>query len=257
MINIILFSKDRPAQLDLFLSSCKEYASDLFPINVLYTYSTEEYKKGYSKVKEYHVDVNFIKEQSFKKDLLSLVKDDPYTVFFVDDIIWKDYFSIQDLKILNEPHILCTSLRLHPNLNYCYTADVPMTKPKTYKNGCWYWKMEPIPSDYSYPMSVDGNFYRTKDILSLLQNLEYKNPNSLEAILSLNPLPQAKMFCYEESKIVNNPCNKVQTNNTNKFGTISAKFLNSEFLAGKRLDFLPYKGLKNLSCHTELPVYWK
>jgi hypothetical protein len=262
MINIILFSKDRPAQCDLFLSSMKEFFSEYKEqkINVLYTFSNKEFEKGYKKLIQYYPDINFVLERSFKSDLLNLITENQqHTVFFVDDIIWKNKFTFKSKefeKFKTDHHILCLSLRLDPNLTYCYTANLPMTKPKTFKDGMWYWKMEPA-GDFSYPMSVDGHIFRTEEILPLLKSLNYKNPNSLESSLSFNPLQKAKMICFEESIVVNNPCNKVQTNNPNKHGNITANELNKKFLDGERLDFEIYRGIKNISCHQELPIKFK
>jgi len=259
MINICIFSRDRSCQLDLFLSSMKEFFLEYknYKINVLYTYSNKEFEKGYNKLKEYHTDINFILEKSFKSDVINIIdENNKYTIFFVDDIIWKNKFTLDSIefkKFESDLHILCLSLRLHPNLTYCYTANLPMIKPKTYKDGMWYWKMEPA-DDYSYPMSMDAHFFRTEEILPLLKTLDYRNPNSLESVLSFNPLQKAKMSCFEESIIVNNPCNKVQTNNPNKHGDITSTDLNKEFLKGKRLDFEIYRGIKNISCHQELPI---
>ena len=51
-INIIVFSKDRGLQLELFLRSFNTFVKDAeeYPISVLYTHSTEQFKKGYDKV---------------------------------------------------------------------------------------------------------------------------------------------------------------------------------------------------------------
>jgi len=263
MINITVFSLNRACQLDLFLSSMEEYFKeyDDFKINVLYTYSNKEYKLGYDLLKTFHPEVNFVFEKDFKSDLINLIKiENKYTQFFVDDMIWKDYFSIEMeefKKFENDKHILSLSLRLHPNLTYCYAADVNMNKPKTHKNGEIYWKMEEQPSDYSYPMSVDGNIYRTEEILNLITKLNFKNPNQLEHQMSINPLQKAKLLFFENSKVLNNPCNKVQTNNQNKHGNIDAKYLNDNFLKNMRLSFEKYKYINNKSVHIELPIEWE
>ena len=47
-ISTIIFSKDRPAQLDLLLSSLEQNGNHLFDWSfVLYTYSDKEYQAGY------------------------------------------------------------------------------------------------------------------------------------------------------------------------------------------------------------------
>lgn len=255
MINIIIFSKDRASQLDMFLRSMecyfKEYSDN--KISILYTYSNDFFKKGYDILLEKYPEINFLLEKSFKKDMLSLiVEENKYSVFFVDDIIWKSNFTVycNDFATFEKDiDILTFSLRLHPNLTYCYTANINMIP---LKNNIWKW--EKCLGDYCYPMSLDGHFFRTKEIFTLLKNLNYKNPNQLEAQMACNPLQNQKMICCEKSSIFNNPCNKVQTNNYNKHGNITANYINQEFLKGKLLDFKIYENLDNESCHKEMPI---
>lgn len=260
-MNITIFSKNRAAQLDSFLKSMKEFFKEYSDnkINILYTYTNKDFEKGYDKIKELHPEVSLIKENNFKKNLLNLINPkNNYTVFFVDDIIWKDYFSLNDYefkKFEEDDDILTLSLRLNPNMNYCYTANLPMKLPKSYNNGIWNWKAST--ADFGYPMSVDGHIFRTKDILPLLKQLPYQNPNSLEYLMSVNPINKPKIICYKESKIINIPCNKVQTNNPNKYGDVSIEYLNKMFLNDNFIDFLEYKKLNNKQCHLELPLKFK
>ncbi|MCK9445479.1 hypothetical protein M0Q50_01130 [bacterium] len=253
MINIIGFSKDRAAQLDLFIRSFEYYSKEKYDIKIIYTYSNDEFKKGYDKLINYYIDIDFIKEQDFKNDVLKNIDlKKKYTSFFVDDIIFKNKFSINDneFKIFeNDKSILCLSLRLHPRLNYCYAANSPM-KPSN--KTLFEWEYES--GDNNYPMSVDMNIFRTEEIYPLLYSLNYNNPNSLEMYLSMNPINKPKMICYDKSIIINNPCNKVQTNNPNKHGDIDAKYINDRYLDGYIIDLEEYKGIDNESCHKELPI---
>lgn len=264
-MNIIIFSKDRSCQLDLFLRSMKFYFDEWYnhKINIIYTYSNKEYSKGYDIIQKEHYDINFIKEKNFKKDLLTLInKDEEHTVFFVDDNIFKESFSIYDeqFKILkNNKKILCLSLRLHPNLNYCYPARFKMNKPTLLTDNIFNWNILKINEygDYSYPMSLDGHIFKTTDILPLLIRLNYNNPNSLESILSMNPIKKPYMFMYDKSIIMNNPINKVQNWNNNIHGNISSKELNDSYLKGKRISLETFKGFENTSCHQEIDIIFE
>jgi len=256
-INIILMSKDRPCQLELLLHSMEVHWSEAFEykINVLYTFSNNLYKKGYDILIEDYSDVNFIKENNFKEDLLNLIENKPYTIFFVDDLVFKEDFSLncKEMKLFeNQNDILCLSLRLHPNLTYCYAANIPMKKPIFDKNNTWIWKNET--GDFNYPMSLDSHIYKTVCIKPYLERLNYSNPNSLEGILATYPLSQPKMICFNKSKVVNNPCNKVQTNNPNRHGNIDAKYLNDKFLEGYRISLDNIDGINNISCHQEIEI---
>ena len=54
----------------------------------------------------------------------------------------------------------------------------------------WHWMgME---GDWGYPMSLDGHIFRTAEIAPLLEHLDYRNPNVLEAALARRPLTLPK-----------------------------------------------------------------
>ena len=260
MINIIVFSKDRPMQLELFIRSFNRYVKSFneYIINILYTYSNDEFKKGYNKlINMGYTNVNFVKEINFKSDLIGLV-DGPtdYIIFFVDDLVFKNDFDFYDDQMdifKSDNEILCRSLRVHPNLTYCYPMELKITKrPNFLKNNIFYWKNEQ--GCYGYPMSIDGHIFRTKEVLSFITKLNYKNPNSFEGIMSINPLNLPKMICYDKSIIVNNPCNLVQTNNYNVHGDVEVNELNNKFLGGYIISLDNFDGIENISCHQEIEI---
>lgn len=261
MLNIIVFSRDRACQLELFIRSMKFYFKEFneYKINVLYTYSNDKFKEGYEKIFKIHSDknINYIKEvKRFKEHVLLLLDpSNPYTVFFVDDIVFKNEFSLNSkqfkLFTMND-EIIALSLRLHPNLTYCYSARIRMSQPNFDSNLIFKWLG--LPGDYGYPMSLDGHFFRTPEFSALSKVLEYNNPNSYESILAGYPLNRLKMICFEESIIVNNPMNKVQTFNNNVHGNITAEYLNDCFLDDYIIDLENFKGFKNISCHQEIEI---
>lgn len=264
MINIVVFSRDRACQLDLFIRSAKHHFEEYPDLkwNILYTYSNDEYKLGYERLISHlgfasdfkNDNLNFVKETNFKKDLLSLIDDkNDFTVFFVDDIVWKNSFSIEDdkFKIFKQNNlVLCLSLRLHKNLTYCYPAKINMTPPKFDSDNTFRWRGQS--GDYGYPMSLDGHFFRTGDILPLLKTLNYNNPNSLESYLAAYPINKPLMMCFENSAVMSIPVNKVQTFNQNLHGNIPANFLNFKFLEGYIIKSEPFDRFKNISCHQEM-----
>ena len=260
-LNIIIFSKDRACQLDLLLTSMRKMFREFsqYEIIVLYTTTDDSYILGYSKLKEYHDDIIFIKESDFRNDLLNILYSDAYfTVFLVDDIVWKEPFTIQCNEIIlleNDPDILCLSLRLDPNLTYCYALDIEMDAPKFDRNLRWDWRGKD--GDFGYPMSLDGHIFRTKDITPLLFQLSYSNPNSLEGTLSNHPLKPTKMLCLRKAPIFNTPINKVQTQNNNRHGSIFPEHLNQMFITGYRISLKPLIGIQNRGCHQEVNIILK
>lgn len=260
-MNIIIFSKDRGAQLELFLRSMKLHFKEWEEqnIHILYTFSNYLFGKGYDITKELHPEFNYILEKNFKQDLLlTMDKNEKFSTFFVDDIIFKEDFSIGDekMKMLEtDNNILCLSLRLHPRLTYCYPARCKMVSPSPDKNNKFNWIGKT--GDYGYPMSLDGSIFRTNEILYRLQHLSYSNPNTLESNMASSPIKKSFMLMYDKSVIVNNPANKVQNFNQNVHGNISAEYLNGEYLKGKTISLENSKGIENISCHQEIDIIFE
>ena len=261
MLNIIVFFYFIPCQLELFIRSMKFYFEDFYnnTINILYTYSDIKYKNGYEKLFKIHNDSNikYIKEvDNFKNHVISLINiDNLYTVFFVDDNVFKNSFSLKSLQFklfTLRDDILTLSLRLHKNLTYCYPAKIRMIPPEFDNSNVFKWYG--LKGDYGYPMSLDGHIFRTNDILELTKKLTFRNPNSYESILSSYPVSRPKMICFDDSIIINNPINKVQNFNNNIHGNVTANYLNDKFLDGYIIDFEVFKGVKNYSCHQEISI---
>ena len=103
-------------------------------------------------------------------------------------------------------------------------------------------------------MSLDSHVFKTADIFPMVHSLPYANPNWLEGHMANHPLPHPNMMCLPKSPAMNIPANKVQTVNGNHCGNISAKYLNDEYLAGKRIDLEPIVGFNNISAHQEMPL---
>lgn len=261
MINIIIFSKDRACQLELLLRSMKFYFKEFYKhkINVLYTYSEDKYKDGYEKLFTIHNDsnVNYIKEIDFKNDVVKLLNiENLYTVFFVDDVVFKNPFTLSckqfELFTL-DVNILTLSLRLHRDLSYSYGANSYIgQRPDFSSDSEFKWLGQK--GDYGYPMSLDGHFFRTEELIELTNILNFSEPNSYEGGLSVTPLSGSKIICFNDSVVFNNPINRVQTYNYNPHGKITASFLNDKFLNDYVIDFEDFKGIKNMSCHQEVKV---
>ena len=258
-INIIIFGRDRGCQLELLIRSMKEFFKEFneCEIKILYTYSNNEYEKGYEKLRTIHADSNlkFTKEFKFQDSLLSIFdKSKKYSVFFVDDNVFKEPFSFEDeeFKLFSARRdILTLSLRLHPRLNYCYPARLKQVAPRMI-SGVFDWIGQP--GDFGYPMSLDGHIFDTKNIQYYLYSLRYNGPNDLESQMAMIPVPIRCMSCYDKSRIINIPVNKVQNFNNNIHGNISEKYLNEQFLNGKIISMENIRELDNTSCHQEIEL---
>lgn len=251
-MNVIIFSKDRAAQLDLLLRSMPQF-DDVY---VLWTASNNRFYDGYDELQHETPDgIMFIEEFSFKDNVVWYANS-PHdlTMFLTDDDVFIN--DMEEAEMTD--NILCLSLRLNPRMNYCYTLSRSQKSPKMTQNGNTYkWNWMFADADYGYPMSLDGHIFRTTDILPLLEDLKYKNPNTLEGQLARHPINRPMMLCYENSAILNNPINRVQTVNGNRHGTVTAEYLNDMFLKGKRICLDPFIGYDPNACHVELPIEWE
>lgn len=260
-VNIIIFSRDRASQLELLIRSMKEFFKEFneHTINVLYKTTNDSFEQGYEKLKTIHSDINinYIKElYPFQTSLSMIFKQDyPLSVFFVDDNVFKESFSFEDKEVeyfMKNINVLTLSLRLHPKLTYCYPAKLKQACPSLDDNNTFNWvgKM----GDFGYPMSLDGHIFRTQDLRYYLYTMRYTCPNDLESQMAMKPLPISKMICYDKSKIINLPLNKVQEYNQNYHGTISADYLNDNFLNDKVISLDNIRGFENYSCHQEIDI---
>jgi len=259
-IDGIVFSKDRACQLDAFLRSMKEHHKNLDDCSttILYTYSNDEFKKGYELLIKRYPEFSFVKETNFKEDLKNIYAKGVYDYiqFFVDDNVWKNDFSFDNAEykmFKMDDYILTLSLRLHPEITYCQPMNKVVTQPSNLDECDNVWEWKNADGDWGYPMSVDGNIFRKKNIDRYVNMFMYNNPNTFEAVMSTNPPSiHTKMLCYSDSKILNIPMNRVQTTFQNPCGDVDIKMLNDKLLSGEVININKVNGFKNSACHQEI-----
>jgi len=261
--SIIIFSKDRAMQLDALLGSFFHFAKNPPALKIIYRASSNPFESAYDEVKTAYIanNVEFIKEQNFKADLTTALEtiNSSKVFFLVDDIIFKETVDFNYFEKI-DPKKQILSLRLGKHLNFAYTLQkeqkLPDLSPSKEFNQLLSWDWNLAEYDWAYPLSVDGNLFDTSEVKIMVNHLNYKAPNSFEEALQLmTPLyAQRRGLCFEKSVIVNNPCNKVQTENPNVHGAITIEELNNKWLEGYRIDFKTFQGIENKSAHQELPL---
>lgn len=255
----IVFSKDRTYQLDAMLSSLKENgrvsATDVF---VLHKYENQN-EKNLQKLLSLHKDVNFIKEENFKKQTIELVdgaKD--HVAFATDDaLVTREIDMVAVQKSLSHNSVLTYSCRMGLNIDYCY----PLRKSQSIPNGniientfYFNWKVSEL--DWNYPLSVDGHFFRKHFLKNLLNQIEFRNPNTLESAMAnmARYVMQDVMCCAPLSRYFNVPHNVVQQEFKNRHGEITADALNEKFANTERVDVNKFHNFLNQSPHQEVPL---
>lgn len=280
LITSIIFSKNRPLQLDLCLKSIKKNFKQSTK-NIVICNNDEEFDEAHHTLKSEHSDVMFWNQSdSLFHDINRMVKLplNDYICFFVDDCIC---FNKVDLPqdIFNIPEICCFSLRLGKNIsqrmhdNKAY-PDEPYSHglDSTEKYMFWNKTSYCYGSYWSYSHSVDGHIFKKSDMQKITSELwelsEFKNwkqtPNEFEsAIQRFWPLSPPVMVCPVESCVVNSPNNKVQKSHDNRSGDVfdyDEKKLLEKYNSGLRIDIeetcaylrLPFNKIK--SPHTEIDI---
>jgi hypothetical protein len=270
---IIVFSKNRAMQLNACLRSLywniPKKADPNIAIYVLYNVDTNLHLRSYWEEKSKFVNIHFIPEKDFHKDLLYIMDGFENVMFCTDDTIFKNQFSpLEYTEILNNtPDAIGFSLRLGKNITYCYPHDAEQSIPRFQQVDGSIIKFPWIEGkyDFGYPMDLSSSIYRTADIFRMLENHGWTNswskPNYLESFLDGTSVFYTKskpmLLCESESVAYCNPVNVVQTTHCNRNGEkfqYSPDDLCGMFLAGDRIDIMPLMECDNISPHEEVEL---
>tara|TARA_R110002020_G_scaffold177788_1_gene370535 strand:- start:692 stop:1600 length:909 start_codon:yes stop_codon:yes gene_type:complete len=256
MFTSIVFSKDRPLQLDLCIKSLKQNLFDDNNISVLYKTSNDSYKEHYNRLKVEYPDINFV-EQGYCifDDLVDLVsQSSDYLAFFTDDdiVFRKIDFTIENVDVVfKAPEPPCTfSLRMGLNSRTRDYGDGeqredPVPKPiykiemPSSQEAFLLWNRTGIGLGgyWSYPLSVDGHIFTKNFMLSCCEELAHlrkfynskgvprakyswgQTPNEFESKLQRFYFSMTPMMASAEfSCVVNSPNNRVQNEAQNRNG---------------------------------------
>jgi hypothetical protein len=266
MINAVIFSKDRAMQLGLLLDSIKKNAEGIFSLSVIYTFSSDEFEQGYEKLisETKETGIVWIRESNFKQNVSSALDSVlRYSCFFTDDdVLFGPVSETEMTETLSDENVLCFSMRLGRNTNFCYTMNRENKLLDVEESGNilkFDWSTHG--TDYGYPLSVDGHIFRTNEISKMSRGIPFSNPNTYEANLQIfRNHPRRKTAMYMHSVLVGVPANKVQSVFENRSGEqfgFSVSDLNARYLSGERidLDVMDFSGIRG--CHQELEYKFK
>lgn len=217
--------------------------------------SNPSYAEASRKVRESYDNIRWISQDDIKQNVLDCIDEsNEYTFFLVDDIVF--YRKPEFLHGLLLSEDFCYSLRLGQNIVNC-----PV---KHNSNGMYdiRWKWSEAKKYFSYPLSVDGHIFRTDQIRGLIEQIEFTNPNKLEAHLQrFKSRLQPYMMAGKQSCIVNMPINKVTDFSSTSFGEyypMTASELLTKFNDGYRMDIMKMDFSDVTLCHQEIePKFFK
>src|SRR5579872_1755739 len=159
-VALIIFSKNRPLQLNFLLSTLKTHCSDynFLAISVLFKATNARFKQAYIRLARLHPSVNLQEETNFRTQLDSLVNDSRYTAFMVDDnVCFRDFSMLTCTEILGKhANAIGFSLRLGQDFVGYKAPDEKLGE----NHGLVHWSSKS--GDYwDYPMEVSSSIYRT------------------------------------------------------------------------------------------------
>jgi GT2 family glycosyltransferase len=266
-VECIIFSKDRALQLHGLLSTLQEKVHPVVPVHVLYLASSPSHQKAYDDVNDMfrEQNVRFIQQtndRSFKQDLMeilfSLTCD--MLFFLVDDILFTEPLDLNDI-LKFDPDVFVPSLRMGRNLTRCYVLQTPQPLPHFLdhpvgENDKIVWQWDKGEFDWSYPLSVDGHFFSRREMATMAALLSFNAPNSFEDQLQIfKPLFHTRYgIGYKKSRIVNIPCNRVQTEIKNRSGNTHPDELLAQWQKGYQIDYEKLFGMTNESAHQEITL---
>jgi hypothetical protein len=275
-LQLIIFSKDRAAQLHALLFSMKMNFNVLPKVYVVYSATGQIHNDTYSKLETLVMDfdIHWFHQNSkveFKSILLHVLRseDAQHVMFLVDDIIFTEPVHIDLFNCWAD----CESvpmLRMGLNINKSYMQDryIPYPFPMVNhslnvskgKGGkgeqLVMWGVKPNSALWNYPLSLDGNIFQQQEILEILNRIQFDSPNSLEQ----NMQKFAYRFrdrigvAYAKSRLVNIPLNRVQDDFTNKSMNLNADEIAGKWLNGLSIDINGVQHLWNNSPHFEFEL---
>jgi len=255
---------DRAMQLACLLESIKLKVSGLKKIYIIWRATSHEHLLSYLEIIAQHQDSNilfFCQENisCFKSMVVSCVSkiDTDMMFFLVDDNIFINDVDLYNIKFDCDKYIF--SLRLGKSLSACYTMNCKQELPSFVLHNDWLqWEWKLGKCDWGYPLSVDGHIFSTKEILSLISNINFTAPNQLESEMQrcLKDFINRKGLCFEYPKLLNLPINKVQTVNNNYHGEIHQDYLLEMWQKGYKIDNQKIYGIKPISAHQEIELFF-
>lgn len=275
----IVFSKDRPLQLDGLLRSLALHAAEPVETTVIWKATPMRHAAAYLQLVAMYPAVSFLYEVDFESDVRRLLADAPeHVLFLVDDTLFVRAWSptICASALSADPGAIGFSLRLGRNTTHCYPVDRAQEVPaldldeerlwgdsrKTIRSRVIGWTWPGADGDFGYPLEVSSSIYRTADVVGALNGFAFMNPNQLEARFAhmagaYAALGAPRLLSHSVSVAFSNPCNRVQTTFANRAGTnpaAGADALLVAWEAGTRMKVEAYAGHVPTGAHQEVSI---
>lgn len=176
-------SKNRACQLDLLLQSFLKNTNDLFEPTIVYTYSSDDFSKGYDLFRKEWPDLNIQYEYDSQEQFYQFLEknENDLIALFTDDSIFyrSSTVSEQELRFrFTNPNLFTFTYRLGLNITVKdYVINEPAWQPDTLQ--CWEnvvaWDYNKLPFEqlHGFTVGFDGYIFRAKDLLELSERQSF------------------------------------------------------------------------------------
>jgi hypothetical protein len=261
VISCLVFSRNRPMQLDALLRSIETHAQALYgETTVLYRSDSPMHALAYLDCLKAHPRVESQRQSSsFELDLREWFdrSSGDWIGFHCDDDLFYRSPLVEPLPAADE---LCYALRLGKNTTFCHPLGVEQQVPTALEvcGAPWFWPA--ADHDFGYPFSLDGHIYRRSSIGALLAELRFDSPNDFEhrgQLLMREPGWPKLIHAPYRSCVVSVPANRVNDGYANPCSdnpdwqpaNLTVRFLAGERIWPERMDFSDVHG-----AHQEIPL---
>lgn len=247
MVSVIVFSKDRPLQLEGYLSSLMFYSGIKEEnIHVLYT---SKPSISYESLVEKYKRVKWINESSYSVDLNRLIRtSENYIMFGCDDVFFIEMMNINHAFEALEQDSSIFSFHLRLGLNIENRPQLEQ-HPNYLK---WNWS-QTRSMHWNYPWEVSAAIYRKTDVLSVIDQIDFsliKSPNYFEDLI-VNGIQkggisiQPNLASFYKSKALTLTVNRVQDDYKNPFDQTDSTSIEDLYKEYKDKRFLDWKKFEN------------
>ncbi len=255
LFGLLIFSRSRPAQLDLLLSSLEKYSLTNFEVNVLYK-NDKEYEEGYNRFHFYHPYVNLIEETDFCNQTKEILSRYEFCGISTDDCICCKEFEFKSKHMIG---VDVFSLRYGLNTTLQHWADNSI-QPALVKYTdesetiCWDTRLHHALNNYGFIFGSDCHIY-SKRYLQLIKDVDFKSINQLESYLFNNCRDKINPFIrsFRQSVVFNCPGNN-QSGQTKTDNSLNFEEINKKFLLGQRFDLSCLDNVKIVGAHQICPL---
>lgn len=270
-VRAVVFSKDRPMQLDACLRSLKMHCADLedLAVHVICKATSQPMADAYAEVDAAHQWATLHPERDFRSEVMLHLDRCEHVLFIVDDTIFVRRFTIGDMvsALDASSDAIGVSLRLGGNCVRCYPTNSEQEKPPGLgpaPRGLCSFDWYGADGDFGYPLEVSSSLYQSAHMTGLLRDERFSNPNELEALIAglaaRDVLSQTfhmpdRLLCPPISVAFSVPANRVQSTFANRAGSDasqSPEALLKRWQAGDRIDVAVLAGHTPNACHEEV-----